>query len=365
MRRLNTTAAISLTIAGMLAAGTLPASAGGSPPSPNQSSATMTPVTVAEHLTGPLSFSVGDQGKLYVSQNFSGALTLIQPGQAPQNLVSKPGTEIGAVSIKNGSVTWAETVSTPDMVITSAVVKTRSKDGTERQISDTLAYETRRNPDQKKTYGFQGLTAACSALIPPFLRSAKGGIDSHPYATAIGKGVTYLADAGANAILKINERGTRTVAVLPGKTVTVTAAQAAANKLPPCVVGHKFILESVPTDVEIGQDGYLYVTSLPGGPEDGSLGANGSVYRVNPRNGHVKLLATGFAGATGLAIGPKGTIYVAELFGGQVSSVSRWGKVKPVLSLTQPAAIEYADGYVYVSTNVFGDGSIVKFKVPR
>ena len=67
----------------------------------------------------------------------------------------------------------------------------------------------------------------------------------------------------------------------------VTPGAAEANGLPKCTVGKKFALEAVPTDIEVGPDGKLYVTSLPGGPEDGSLGVNGRVLRVNPATGKV------------------------------------------------------------------------------
>jgi hypothetical protein len=383
MRHPTTSVALSLATVGLLAAGSMSAAADNSPsgkfghhdirdlardghvaakrnahrPGPTA------PVTVAEHLAGPLTFAVGDRGKLYVGQSFSGALTLIKPGHAPKDLVSAPGVDVAAVSTKDGAVTWAETVFGQDEVV-SAVVKKRAKNGTVRQLADTLAYERSANPDGGTTYGFQGLTPQCLALTPPFLRPYTGLVDSHPYGSAIGRSVTYVADAGANAVLKIDHSGRiSTVAVLPGKKVKITAEAAAANGLDPCVAGHDFIFESVPTDVEIGPDGKMYVSSLPGGPEDGSTGANGSVYRVNPKTGAVKLIATGFAGATNIAIAPNGTIYVAELFGGQVSSISRHGTVRPVVSLSQPAGLEWASGYLYASTNVFGDGSIVKFKV--
>ena len=55
---------------------------------------------------------------------------------------------------------------------------------------------------------------------------------------------------------------------------------------PACVVGEEYAFEPVPTDVEFGPDGWLYVSSLPGGPEDASLGARGAVFRVNPWTGH-------------------------------------------------------------------------------
>ena len=104
----------------------------------------------------------------------------------------------------------------------------------------------------------------------------------------------------------------------------------AALGLPDCVVGVTYAFESVPTDVEVGRDGSLYVTTLPGGPESPVLGARGAVWKVNPWTGHARKVAGGFLGATNLAIGKHGTIYVAELFAGQISVVKN-GSAKPYL----------------------------------
>ena len=87
-----------------------------------------------------------------------------------------------------------------------------------------------------------------------------------------------------------------------------------ANGAPDCLVGKKFGLEAVPTDVEVGPDGKLYVTSLPGGPEDPSLGLNGRVLRINPTNGRVKTLVGGLLSPTGVAVASNGDIYIAQLF---------------------------------------------------
>ena len=59
-----------------------------------------------------------------------------------------------------------------------------------------------------------------------------------------------------------------TVAALKPVKVKVTASRGRGHGLPSCTVGKKFAFEAVPTDVEVGPDGQLYVTSLPGGPED-------------------------------------------------------------------------------------------------
>lgn len=46
--------------------------------------------------------------------------------------------------------------------------------------------------------------------------------------------------------------------------------------LDPCFVGRTYWFEPVPTDIEVGRGGQLYVPSLLGGPEGDELGARGS-----------------------------------------------------------------------------------------
>ena len=91
----------------------------------------------------------------------------------------------------------------------------------------------------------------------------------------------------------------------------------------------------------------LYVTTLPGGP-GGSVNP-GSVYRISRWGGKPQKIATGFNGATNLAIDPWGGIYVAELGAGTISKVVH-GKPVPVLSLAGVVADEWANGHLYAST---------------
>lgn len=319
--------------------------------------------TQAEHLVTPLTFDVTPNGTLYIGQSFAGLLTKVSGG-ASETLATGPG--IDAVSTLGDVVTWGEREGDMEQVFASRLMQ-RAADGTVTSI-DVLAWEQANNPDASAEYGFRDLTPECLAQIPPFLLPFVGphggAIDTHVYGSLMLKDVTYVADAGANAVLAVDPAGNiTTVAVLPPSSLVATAELAASFGLPECVVGHDFITEPVPTDVELGTDGWLYVTTLPGGPEDPSAGARGEVYRVNPETGEVELYASGFAGATGLAVAPNGTVFVAELFGNQVSVISKRGEVSTFADLPSPAGIEWQSGRLYVSTDVFGDGKVVSIKL--
>ena len=140
---------------------------------------------------------------------------------------------------------------------------------------DTLAYERANNPDAKITYGF---TNPGDCALEP---NNRGLIDSHAYSVAAYGKKFVVADAGANALWLIDRKGNiSTIGVLPRHPLRVTTAIAASMGLPDCAVDKTYAFEAVPTDVEVGKDGWLYVSTLPGGPEDPSLGARGRVYRV-------------------------------------------------------------------------------------
>lgn len=356
MRRLSTiamTAAITGVALTALATPAMAAPNGPKPPSPGSTA------TLAEDLAGPLTFAVTPSGTLYIGQDFAGLLTK-QSGGTSEVLESGPG--IAAVSILGDVVTWGEREGTMEQVLASRLMQ-RAADGTVTSI-DVLAWEELNNPDASAEYGFQDLAPDCLALIPsdllPFVGPHGGAIDTHVYGSLMLKDVTYVADAGANAVLAVDAAGEiSTVAVLPPSSFVATDGLAAAFGLPSCVVGHDYITEPVPTDVELGNDGWLYVTSLPGGPEDASLGARGAVYRVNPTTGEVQLYASGFAGATGLAVAPNGTVFVAEMFGNRVSVITKRGEVSSFADVPSPAGIEWQSGRLYVSTDVFGAGKVV------
>jgi hypothetical protein len=332
---LATAAAAALALAGSTAGAAL---AGASAAPSHQAKPTVT--TIASKLVGPLSVAQAPDGTRYWTDSFAGPLYRQLPGGQPTVIFagSKKQTAEG-VSADGGLLRFT----TGSGNNKAGKVWTIDSAGTVQLVGDTYAWEKTANPDGKFHYGFLNTAKSCLSQLPKQVPgSYTGTTESHPYATASANGTTYVADAGANAVFAISPAGVvSTVAALKPVKVTVTPGAAKANKLPRCTVGKKLALEAVPTDIEVGPDGKLYVTSLPGGPEDGSLGLNGRVLRVDPVSGKVKTLVGGLLSPTGLAVAGNGDIYVAQLFMGTISRIKAGSsKVKPYLELPLPAAVE-------------------------
>lgn len=344
---------------GAIAAATLlvatPAAATGSP-----TVSAGPPTTITTGLVSPLSLEVDAQRVSYVTQNFTGVLTRVERDGTTSTLAAAPGEEISAVSSRDGYVYYAQLA----MDHSSAhLMKVPAGGGTPATVADLYAWEAT-NPDAAAHYGFQGLTPECAAQFPPAGGEVSppaytGLVDTHPYASLALHNAVFIADAGANAIARVSYSGAvSTLAVLPpAEPITATAELLEASQLPACAAGTQYIAEPVPTDIEIGPDGWLYVTTLPGGPEDASLGARGSVYKINQKTGEVVKVAGGFVTATGLAVSTNGTIYVSEIHGGptgtgQISVLAKGATTPvPLTAVSQPSAIELRADRLFVTTD--------------
>jgi hypothetical protein len=317
-------------------------------------------------LAGPLGLAVGSGGTVYVSQAFSspGLLTAVG-GRGTRTVAEEPGAEITGVDANGAGTVVYTTTAFGDEGATAAFLKRVLPNGRSRTLADVLAYERQNNPDSGSAYAFQDLEPGCAEELPPEIPDPYAGIiDSHPYSVATVPGGWVVGDAAGNDLLRVSPNGrVSTLAVLPPQPVTITAEMAAEFGLDSCVVGATYNAEAVPTDVELGPDGMLYVSTLAGDP------APGSVYRVDPSTGAYTRIATGFAGATGVAVAPDGTIYVAELFGGAISKAVN-GAPETFAELPFPAAVEWANGKLYATIDVFqfvegqeepilGDGKVV------
>jgi hypothetical protein len=322
---------------------------------------------IAQGLAGPLQLAVDGRGPIYVSQAFAGVLTKIGRSGSRTDIATNPGGEISGVDIgHHGEIFYTSQNGDPQAGSVTASALNRLKHGTSTIVRDILTYESTNNVDQHNNYGFETIDPACAAQWP--VNDAgpaqyTGIVDSHPYSVAVDGRHHYVADAAANAIFDISSSGKiRVVAVLPPQPAVVTAEGAAANHLPACTVGLTYNFEAVPTDVEVGRHGTLYVTTLPGGVEDASLGARGSVYRIDARSGKIRKIAGGLLGATNLAIGPRGGIYVSELFAGKVSRIVH-GAPQTLVDIPAPAGLEYANGKLYVGYDVFANGTLATIRI--
>lgn len=317
---------------------------------------------LADGLDGPLQVDATDRGVFFSQSNLSGqkrtSLSKLRNNGTVVDLVSLRGgkVEIAGVDTRGDAVAFTVTRYTDNPV---AKLRLLQANGVVRTLADLQAYEERRNPDRNQTYGLRNVPDGCDA---EGLEQYSGIVESHPYAIANGaNGSWYVADAAANAILKISRSGAvRTVAVLPPQPAVITQEAATANELPDCVVGETFDFEPVPTDVQV-RGGSLFATLLPGGPEDPSLGARGALVEIDLASGDVDEIASGFAAATNLALAGPDKAYVTELFGGSVTAVNLTsGATTPYAERELPSAVDVLDGKLYVTEGIFGPGRLVR-----
>ncbi|WP_329176539.1 ScyD/ScyE family protein [Streptomyces sp. NBC_01477] len=114
--------------------------------------------------------------------------------------------------------------------------------------------------------------------------------DANPYALAVNpRGGFYVADGGTNTLDSVDRSGTvRVLAPIP-------ATPAGSNAVPTCV--------------DIGPDGAVYVGELTGG---GNSGTAANVYRYAPRTGRLTVWQSGFSAINGCGFGANGDFYVTE-----------------------------------------------------
>lgn len=352
-RRIITPIAVAASALGLAVVTATPASA---------SSPTIT--TLTTDVFGPFNIDVSGP-RVLVADGFTGVVSRIQPNGSLKTIAANPGGDTSGVASGDGMIAYTSGDGMNGNQKLNVI-----RPGRPNLVANISAFEAANNPDQKNFYGVRNPSKCVRQTLEAadFPVAYHGVVDAHAYSVAYaGNGSWLVGDAAGNDVLKVSPSGAISVVrVLPPQPVTFTRQSAAAAGLPPCFAGVTYNFEPVPTDVEV-HNGQIYMSLLPGGPEDPSFGARGSAYRMGLAGNGLTKIGSGFLGATNIAVSSSGTVYVSELFAGQVSKIVN-GHGVPVASLPGPLGLEFARGSLWAgviaqtdsSGNPTAPGSVVR-----
>ena len=172
---------------------------------------------------------------------------------------------------------------------------------------------------------------------------AGGRFDSNPFGLLAEPGRQFVTDAGGNSLLEIGNEGTVSLVATFAPLIAPPGASGPPSS------------EPVPTEVQRGPDGALYVSTLTGVPFRPGTAA---IYRVVPGQAP-QVHAGGFSFITDFAWGDDGSLYVLQFAStagmggpGMVIRVAPGTGVRStvVATLSTPTGITVGpDGALYVS----------------
>jgi hypothetical protein len=350
---MHTTRALIAAGAAVALALALPATASASAPP-----ASPTPQVWSSALGAPFSLAVDGQQRVLVADGVTGTISRLQPDGTLQTVVDGiPG--LTGIATRGAWLAYSSSEQEPggeEAPITASGLNIRTPQGS-TVYADLHAYEWAHNSDARNTYGVTD-PASCIAGVPE-AAAHPGGLDAHAYNVTSWNGAWLVADAGANAIMKVTDSGqVSTFAVLPAIPVAISGTIAGMLGMPDCAIGTTLYIEPVPTGIAVGTDGAVYVTTLPGFP--GMIVSQGALWRIDPATGVAAQVASGLSEPTSLAISGS-SMYIAEL-GGAGVSVVRGGQVSPFAALPGALAVATSpNGTVWSATmgSDAGPGTLV------
>jgi hypothetical protein len=204
-------------------------------------------------------------------------------------------------------------------------------------LANLLRYERKHNPDGQKQFAPDG--TPYDAL-------------SNPFAMTWSRFGLFVADGGANDVLKVNPRTGKVTTFFVPPTVKIAACKdAQAN---PGTEG----CDPVPTGVQVRGD-HVYVSTL-GAEVPGA----GRIYMLDAHTGKVQAVWRRLTAPTGLAVRKDNTVYYSEVFFGapaegqepppgfQPSDIGRITRVRPGggvrhADVTMPTGLVLKNGRLY------------------
>ncbi len=266
----------------------------------------------------PLHLAFGPGTSLYVADAFVGKVERVRLWNGQQSTVYQGAQPLPGIDVRgNGAIFATLSIGDPSQPLPTSLIQVYQS-GKSRQVADLLAFETANNPDGQNP--------------------ATPDSTSNPYSVLALKDRVIVADAGANDLLVIKHGKVKALTVFP----TFTAEGCGPNN------NGDVSCDPVPTDVELGPDGYLYVSGL--GSE-----VEGHIYKVNRWSGKIVRTWGGLPPLTGIAVGKHGEIYASSLFAGKVLKITSSG----VSAANVPGAtdVEYGNGMLAVGAIAFPPGS--------
>ena len=182
-----------------------------------QPSPAPTPTIELSGLAAPFNLALKG-GNTYFADGGLNLVGRVKSGGTYKTLAANQPGASGIAFAKNGkTMAFTTTVTNPDTFVNTAsglhIWGPRGK----RIYANTLAYETRKNPDKINSYGPRSADPCVTGALGP---AYTGQIDSHSYSVTAWAGGWVVADAGSNTLWRISKKGRiKTLAVLPPATV--------------------------------------------------------------------------------------------------------------------------------------------------
>jgi hypothetical protein len=272
---------------------------------------------VASGFDGPLHIAFGPGKSLYVASaglNGSPAIDKVNLKSGTVQRVTTPAGFAPGIDVRgNGRVLFTLSEGAGPDEQGPTWLKRVNASGRVTTVADMLAIERRLNPDGQD----------------PNAPDA----ESNPYSVLALPGRTIVVDAAGNSLIELRpHRRARVLTAFP------TFAAPGCQQANPGIGDD---CDPVPTDVEMGPDGYLYVSGL--GAE-----VMGHIYKVNAYTGAIVRTWGDLPPLTGIDVAYDGTIYAASLFTNQVFRIARTGVT--IADIPAPADVELGRGLILVSS---------------